>query len=120
MIKKVPEYGDFIQYLFPQDIVVADKNGKDNKTVKTVTFQVTDRCNLQCSYCEIAKSASPLHYREAAAVKQALADGTFLKNTNAICDKYNIDRKKIGAISLWGQEPTLTLREFALFFKDFI
>lgn len=46
MLKDCLEYNDFISTLFPE----VDKNGNP-KTVKTLTFQVTQDCSLRCVYC---------------------------------------------------------------------
>ena len=40
--KEAQEFGDSLARFFP------DPN---NKLVKTITFQITDDCNLCCSYC---------------------------------------------------------------------
>jgi sulfatase maturation enzyme AslB (radical SAM superfamily) len=37
------QYGDLINRLFPND--------EDTQGVFNITFQVTDNCNLNCSYC---------------------------------------------------------------------
>lgn len=64
-IKHFEEYQDFIGrvllaektvYLSPEEKIdylekYSDKDGKNKALTKTVTFQVTDRCNLCCSYC---------------------------------------------------------------------
>ena len=40
--KEVQEFGDSLTRFFPNP---------NNKLVKTITFQITDDCNLCCSYC---------------------------------------------------------------------
>lgn len=41
-------YQDYIPRLFP-DICIWE--GEDNRSIRTVTFKVTDDCNLRCTYC---------------------------------------------------------------------
>ena len=40
--KEGQEFGDSLARFFPNP---------NNKLVKTITFQITDDCNLCCSYC---------------------------------------------------------------------
>ena len=42
---RIEQYQDMIGRLFPQDIP------GEGSLVKTLTFQVTDDCNLACTYC---------------------------------------------------------------------
>lgn len=44
------EYQDYISTLFiPNEYIQTDK--KENVSIKTITLQVTDSCNLCCTYC---------------------------------------------------------------------
>ena len=45
MIKSPLEYNNYVQTIFNNN-----KQYKDKK-IKIITFQVTDACNLCCSYC---------------------------------------------------------------------
>ena len=46
----IEQYQDKIARLFPEDARPTDSSdGK--RLVRTVTFQVTDACNLRCTYC---------------------------------------------------------------------
>mgnify|MGYP001623012367 FL=1 len=47
MRNRIEEYPDYLQRLFPQKYVP----GEDKILAKTITFQVTDGCNLACTYC---------------------------------------------------------------------
>lgn len=50
--KKFIQYQDLMSNLFPE--LHEDSNELDNserKLTRTITFQVTDKCNLACSYC---------------------------------------------------------------------
>ena len=42
--KKIISYNDFISELFPS-------NNEFQRSSTTITFQVTNNCNLKCSYC---------------------------------------------------------------------
>ena len=79
----------------------------------TVTFISSESCNLNCSYCEIAKNASPSHLAEAEKVREALGSGIYFNRYRELFANYHIDVDQINRIELWGQEPTLTLNEFA-------
>lgn len=46
------QFQDRIARLFPEDAGVSTTvNGDGRRLVRTVTFQVTDACNLRCTYC---------------------------------------------------------------------
>lgn len=48
MRKKIEEFPDYLERLYPQTY----EDGESEKNLaKTVTFQVTDGCNLRCTYC---------------------------------------------------------------------
>lgn len=82
--------------------------------VHCLTLVTSESCNLNCSYCEIAKSANQYYNKEQAKkVKLSLADGTFLKNIKDIFSRLEIHPKQINHIDFWGQEPTLTLNEIS-------
>lgn len=62
MLKRNPEYGDFIQTVFADEI----GREKTKYKIKTITFQVTDRCNLRCSYCyQINKATHSMDFKTA-------------------------------------------------------
>lgn len=48
-MNRVEQYGDFIARLFPETYLKADTNKR--VLSRTLSFQVTDACNLACSYC---------------------------------------------------------------------
>lgn len=48
-MKKFEQYQDMIARLYPD--LVSEKEGANKTLSRTVTFQVTDKCNLACSYC---------------------------------------------------------------------
>lgn len=51
--RRFEQYQDMIARLYPEDIAEElSSSGEVRKTLsRTVTFQVTDRCSLACSYC---------------------------------------------------------------------
>lgn len=71
-IKKTEEYQDEISRIIRAEEIFGSRNtGKEYKErdtmpVKTVTFQVTDRCNLCCSYCyQINKHTNVMSFETA-------------------------------------------------------
>ena len=48
--KHFEQYGDHKARLFPE-LHPYNEDGKTKTISKTVTFQVTDACNLACTYC---------------------------------------------------------------------
>lgn len=84
------------------------------KEIKHITLISSESCNLNCSYCELAKSVSIYYDKEQSKkVKENISSGEFLKNIKKIINKFNIDPKQITGFDLWGQEPTLTLNEIS-------
>lgn len=47
---KSPQYSDWLANLYPESIQLKNKEN-NNIIVPSITFQVTDNCNLRCSYC---------------------------------------------------------------------
>lgn len=79
-----------------------------------ITFVSSELCNLNCSYCEIAKSSNfKYHTSENEKIKQSFLSGDYLTKYKRVFHNYMIDKGKIERISLWGQEPTITMDEFA-------
>lgn len=49
-MRKFEQFQDMIGRLYPETIIT--NNASDRRTLsRTVTFQVTDECNLCCTYC---------------------------------------------------------------------
>lgn len=70
-------------------------------------------CNLNCKYCEIAKSKNNEYSKELQEkIKKAFEDGTFLKNVKTTYQTLHQNFNNITFLNLWGQEPTLTLDSF--------
>lgn len=85
--------------------------------IKSLTFYSSESCNLNCSYCHLAKN-NINHQNENSLIKESLKNGNYLNNFKIALKKLNINPKGIEAIELWGQEPTLTLDEFTLNIKE--
>ena len=77
-------------------------------------------CNLNCAYCQIdqARNKNSAHIQHQTI--KALDDGTFLENTKKVLEKVGASPNNITNISLWGQEPTLTLHLFTKHLKDWL
>ena len=76
-------------------------------------------CNLQCKYCEIAKSYNYGHSHDLQdKIKKAFEDGSFLLNTVNSYRVLKQDTSKVTFLNFWGQEPTLTLDSFRTHIKD--
>lgn len=61
------QYQDFIARLYPElNTVPSDKNKQDRTLTREVTFQVTDECNLRCTYCyQINKGSRKMKFEYA-------------------------------------------------------
>lgn len=66
-------------------------------------------CNLNCEYCEIAKSVNGNSVALQKATVEALQNGDFIKNIKDVLYKINQSPYQIQSMAFWGQEPTLTL-----------
>lgn len=49
-----------------------------------------------------------------------MINGVYLENLKKAFDRLEIDGKQIENCELWGQEPTLTLKEFSIFFPELL
>lgn len=90
------------------------------KNCNSLVLFTSESCNLQCSYCEIAKHINNQnkHIQENIKIKSALLDKTYLNNIKVAFDKLQINPLNIKQLELWGQEPTLTLKETTTFLLD--
>ena len=79
--KKLKEFNEFLSDIFPEDY--QDLDGADSATVlkhipHTVTFQVTDACNLCCTYCyQINKGHHSMTFNDARKFIDKLLAGEF-------------------------------------------
>lgn len=73
--KKFMSYTDLIAKIYPRE---ADPNAKDKDRIltRTVTFQVTDKCNLACTYCyQINKGTRQMKLEDAKLLVDKLLSG---------------------------------------------
>lgn len=79
----------------------------------------SESCNLQCSYCDMATHINKeKHASEAQRVKESLVNGQYLNTIQKAFERLEINPNQIKNLELWGQEPTLTLKEFNIFFPQ--
>ena len=79
----------------------------------------SESCNLSCNYCVMANQINKeRHKNEAIKVKESFLNGEYEKTIDQLFSRLNLDYTKIQHMSLWGQEPTLTLNEFSYFFPN--
>lgn len=63
-MKKFEQFQDMIGRLYPE--LITDKEDKKKVLSRTVTFQVTDKCNLACTYCyQINKGERRMKFEDA-------------------------------------------------------
>ena len=90
------------------------------KFVDRLTLYTSESCNLNCSYCIMAQQKHrQCHYSESQKVKMSFINGQYLNTLKTAFEKLDMNPHQIYGLDLWGQEPTLTLNEFSVFFKDF-
>ncbi len=72
LVQKGEIYQNFVtrilsaKNIFEEQIYLYDGDPSDSIGVKTITFQVTENCNLQCTYCyQINKSKEKLDIQKA-------------------------------------------------------
>ena len=84
-----------------------------------LVLMTSESCNLQCAYCEMAKmDNAKKHINETKKVKESLTNGQYLQTINDMFKRLNLNKDNITTIELWGQEPTLTLKEFTQFYPE--
>ena len=97
--EKAELYQDVLGRLYP------DENKEDELNVANITFQVTDACNLQCTYCyQINKSNHKMSFDVAKKFIDIL-----LNNEKNIEAYMNIKHKKGVIIEFIGGEPFLEI-----------
>lgn len=89
------------------------------KNSKSIILFTSESCNLRCSYCDMASHINrKLHAEEAKKVKESLLNGQYLNTIQTCLNRLNIDPKQMEHFEIWGQEPTLTLKEFNIMFPQ--
>ncbi|MCR4661201.1 MAG: hypothetical protein K5765_04265 [Clostridia bacterium] len=92
------------------------------KPVNGLSLIMSYGCNLDCQYCRIAQgrhdniNSANLQQKTI----QALSDGTFLNNIQKGLYRIKQSPHQIDTISLWGQEPTLTLHLLTEHIQDWL
>lgn len=91
-------------------------------SVKTgaLTLITSCGCNLKCEYCHIAQAVNADSPRLQKETIQALQDGSFLKNVKDSLARIEQSPGDIEQLSLWGQEPTLTLHYITANMEDWL
>lgn len=85
MIQKAEEYSDWLSRLYPE-LNKGKKNSNSANLAKSVTFQVTDDCNLACTYCyQINKGKRRMSLQTAKKLVDLLLSGE--KGMSAYIDK---------------------------------
>ena len=107
MKERTEEYGDLIRRLYPELFYNTDYENKTGDTphVISVTFQVTDRCNLACSYCyQINKGTRRMSFETAKKLIDLLLSGD--KNFN---EYVNPESSPAIILDFIGGEPLLEI-----------
>lgn len=82
----------------------------DKMRIGCISALISPGCNLQCSYCEMAKNTKPEDKKQLWIDNQkALEDGTFVANIVKTLRRLKQPINIIDSMEFWGQEPTLTL-----------
>lgn len=84
-------------------------------SIDNLTIISSEGCNLNCSYCEVTRPQQQLKIEE---IKTAFKNGSFLNNIKRTYEELKLDPNRILRVSLWGQEPTLTMKELADIIPD--
>lgn len=93
------------------------KNLSCSNKITNLTLFTSESCNLQCKYCDMASHINAQkHKEEAQKVKESLINGQYLETIIKAMERLQVDPKQILHFELWGQEPTLTLKEFTVMF----
>lgn len=88
------------------------------KKVAAISIMSSCGCNLSCSYCQIAQAANACTPELQKKTIEALKNGEFLENVKKSLDILEVPYSDIEAMSLWGQEPTLTLEHVTDHLED--
>ena len=94
----------------------------DYSDIQSISLLIACQCNLNCEYCQIAKSINENTVKRNLQSKtiQALKDGTYLNNVKQTLNKLNMGYNQITQMSIWGQEPTLILDYLTEHFENWL
>lgn len=99
MLRADEVYPDFLVRLYPEIF-----EGKGSLSVKTLTFQVTNGCNLACSYCyQINKSNKIMKFEDAKLLLDNLLEGKYENY------KFDVENSPGLIIEFIGGEPFLAI-----------
>lgn len=65
------------------------------RDISSLTLISSESCNLNCSYCKIAKMEHGFHQKEAQELRESFINGTYVDNIITIFKKYKIDPNKV-------------------------
>ena len=100
-VRKFEQWQDMLGRLYPEFRKNGD--GSDKVLSRTVTFQVTDRCSLACTYCyQINKKTRVMKFEYAKKLIDALLEGD-----EKFSDYVNVDTSPGIIIEFIGGEPLL-------------
>ena len=75
-MKHFEQYQDMIGRLYPELQNTSDDNNNKSHLSRTITFQVTDKCNLACTYCyQINKGERRMKFSDAKKLIDMLLEG---------------------------------------------
>lgn len=87
---------------------------------KTIII-VSGGCNLNCKYCLVNKSKSGTNYPNFLKdTNAAIANGSYLDTFKKAFQKYNQSPCQVEIMELWGNEPTLMLKDLNKVWKDWL
>lgn len=100
-IARSEQYGDHMAKLYPE--LFQRKDGDEKRMAQTITFQVTDDCNLACTYCyQINKGKRRMSLETAKKFIDLLLDSTPENNSYI-----NPERSPFIVLDFIGGEPLL-------------
>lgn len=99
------QFGDWIVHMYPELHREEVELSQKNVLTKTFTFQVTDKCNLACTYCyQINKSTRRLKIEDA-----KLAVDKLLSGADGFGEYMNVNDSPAIIIEFIGGEPFLEI-----------
>ena len=82
---------------------------------------VSGGCNLNCKYCLVNKSKSGTNYPNFLKdTNTAIANGSYLNTFKKAFQKYGQSPSNVQIMELWGNEPTLMLKDLNKVWKDWL
>lgn len=91
---------------------------EDKIVIRGLSLMLSCGCNLNCEYCRIAQAVNAGSASLQQATIKALQDGSYIENLKNALRRCGQTPHVIESISLWGQEPTLTLHLLSEHLED--